>query len=231
MRITLDTHVSDVASSLPSTIKVFQQYGIDFCCGGRLPLSEACDEHHVDASRLLADLQASVAGLPDTRDWRQEPLTDLITYIQTRYHEPLREELPRLEAMLDKVISRHGDRYGDMLLPLRGEFDALSDELLSHMTKEDRMLFPAIAAVEQGTADAATKAWLSGPVAVMEREHESAGAALRAMRDITGGYTPPAGACPTFQGLFFGLHQLELDMHVHIHLENNILFPGALARL
>lgn len=218
MHITPDTHVSDIAAASPATIKVFQQYGIDFCCGGHRPISEACLEHQIDPDVLLADLASALAAPATERVWQDAPLTDLITEIQTRFHQPLREELPRLTAMLDKVISRHGNRHGDMLHALRGTFAPLRDEILEHMQKEDLVLFPAIRARHR---DVAT------PIEVMEQDHAAAGAALAELRRITDDYQPPAGACPTFQGLFYGMAQLERDMHLHIHLENNILFPRA----
>lgn len=230
MDFTRDTHVSDLAASAPATIKVFQQHGIDFCCGGHRPIAEACAEHAVDEGRLLAQLQASLHTPTDERDWRHAPLTDLVAHIQARYHRPLRDEIPRLDAMVDKVVSRHGDHYPQMLLPLQREFRALRDELLEHMMKEDEILFPAVVALEQGRpAATGAHAWIDGPIEMMEVEHVHAGAALAAMRQVTGNYTLPPGACPTFQGLFYGLDQLERDMHVHIHLENNILFPRASA--
>ena len=157
------------------------------------------------------------------------PLHELIAHIQARYHTHLCDELPRLDEMLAKVVSRHGDHLPETLLPLRDTFEALRDDLLSHMMKEDRVLFPGIVALEQGAdrPDAEAASWLATPIAVMEAEHAEAGAALEAMRTQTNGYAPPDWACPTFRGLYFGLAQLESDMHVHVHLENHILFPRA----
>jgi len=229
MELTKDMHVSEVAAAAPATIKVFQQHGIDFCCGGHRAIAEACTEHGLDVDRVLAELVQSATGTTDERNWQQAPLEDLVTYIQGRFHQPLREELPRLSAMVDKVVIRHGDHYPEMLLPLQREFRRLMSELLDHMSKEDHMLFPAIVAIERGQA-ADGGSWIAGPVEVMEHEHEQAGAALAAMRQVTADYQVPPDACPTFQGLFYGLEQLERDMHVHVHLENNILFPRALAR-
>lgn len=217
--LTPQTRVSDIAAAAPATIRVFQQYGIDFCCGGRRPLADAAAEHRLDVDQLLGDLARSLEVQSHALDWRQAPLVELIAHIQTRFHHPLRDELPRLSAMLDKVVSRHGDHYPAMLLPLQDEFQGLMHELLTHMDKEDRILFPAIAEAELS----------DGLVAMMEHEHALAGSALARMRQLTSGYQCPAGACPTFTGLFWGLEELERDMHVHIHLENNILFPRALS--
>jgi regulator of cell morphogenesis and NO signaling len=229
MEFTKDMHVSEAASSAPATIKVFQQYGIDFCCGGHRPIADACSEHGLNVDHVLAELAQSAGGTTDERNWQQASLEDLAAHIQARYHQPLREELPRLSAMVDKVVMRHGDHYPEMLLPLQREFRGLMTELLDHMSKEDQVLFPAIVAIERGQAPGGG-GWIAGPVEVMEHEHVQAGAALAAMRQVTSGYQLPPGACPTFQGLFYGLDQLERDMHVHIHLENNILFPRAIER-
>lgn len=228
MQLTREIHVADVATAIPATIKVFEQRGLDFCCSGHRPIAEACAEHDIDVDELLAELARSSDEPSDEPDWRQSSLTDLVAHIQTRFHATLREELPRLDAMLDKVVSQHGDRYPNMLLPLLREFRGLRDEMLAHMAKEDGILFPAIVALEQGRQSPFSGAGLDGPIEMMEREHEHSGAAVATMRQLSGDYTPPAGACPTFQGLFYGLDQLERDLHVHIHLENNILFPRAM---
>lgn len=226
MEFTRHMHVSEAATTSPATIKVFQRHGIDFCCGGHRPIADACAEQGLDADRVLAELAQSTAEASSEQDWQQAALEDLVAHIQARYHGPLREELPRLSAMVDKVIDRHGEHYPAMLRPLQREFRGLMTELLDHMTKEDQVLFPAIVAIDRGQA-AGAGGWIAGPIDVMEHEHVQAGAALVAMRQVTGDYRLPPDACPTFQGLFHGLEQLERDMHVHIHLENNILFPRA----
>jgi regulator of cell morphogenesis and NO signaling len=226
MDITRDSLVADVATGLPATVKIFQQHQIDFCCGGKRPIAEACAERGLDVDVLLGELRASEALSDAGRDWRQAPMSDLIAYIQTRFHEPLRDELPRLGQMMAKVVSRHGDRLPDVLLPLQQTLNGLHVELLHHMHKEDQILFPAIRGIEQGRGGA-NAAWIDQPIAVMEDEHDQAGAALARLRELTGDYTPPPDACPTFRGLYYGLAELEREMHVHVHLENNILFPRA----
>jgi regulator of cell morphogenesis and NO signaling len=231
MTITADTPVSAIAVADPATIRVFQRHQIEFCCGGRLPLREACSRQGLDPEALLEELRHAGATPTSEPHWDTEPLSALVAHIQARYHRPLRDELPRLQAMLAKVVSRHGDHLAGTLRPLAAQFERLQAELLSHMAKEDAVLFPAILASEAAlSVDAHPwQPWLAieGPVPVMEAEHESAGAALAAMRELTGGYTPPEWACPTFRGLYHGLAQLESDMHVHVHLENHVLFPRA----
>lgn len=226
MHITRDSLVADVATGMPATIRVFQQHDIDFCCGGKRPIAEACADRGIDADRLVGELRASGALTDAGRDWRHAPMTDLIAYIQARFHGPLRDELPRLGHMLAKVVSRHGERLPETLLPLQETFQALHVELLHHMQKEDEILFPAIAELQAGRGGP-NAGWIRQPIEVMEDDHERAGAALARMRALTGGYTPPADACPTFRGLYYGLAELEREMHLHVHLENNILFPRA----
>jgi len=230
MTIAPEMTVAAIATGAPATIRVFQQHHIDFCCGGKMPLAQACQAHGVDVQALLAELRTAEAPRPEA-SWNEASLTALVRHIQTRYHEPLRAELPRLSAMLDKVIDRHGDRLPGQLALLQSTFRRLKDELLAHMRKEDTVLFPFIVALESGqTAPGVAGGWIDSPISVMEAEHEDAGAALALMRDVTQGYAPPEWACPTFRGLFYGLAQLETDMHLHVHLENNVLFPRA-ARL
>jgi regulator of cell morphogenesis and NO signaling len=230
MNFTLDTRISDIATGDPSTIKVFQHHQIDFCCGGKIPLAEACAKHGIDPATLLAELRHAQAAPDDTRNWETRSLRDLIAHIKARYHEPLRAELPRLAAMMAKVVQRHGDHRPETLR-LHATFDHLRVELLDHMAKEDAVLFPIVVSAEQALAQGGAARrpwqWIEQPIAVMEAEHESAGAALAKMREITGGYEPPEGACPTFRGLYHGLADLEREMHVHVHLENNVLFPRA----
>jgi regulator of cell morphogenesis and NO signaling len=229
MLITLDATVADIARTAPATIRVFQQHQIDFCCGGKVPLSRVCAAKGLSADRMLDELRTATA--PDTaeRNWSDAPLTALVRHIQERYHAPLREELPRLDAMLAKVVSKHGNTMPDVLPPLQQTFRALQQELIAHVSKEDGDLFPVIEALDTGEPTLATEAaaHVLSPITVMEAEHATAGAALERMRRLTDGYAPPEWACPTFRGLYFGLSQLEADLHLQVHLENNILFPRA----
>jgi regulator of cell morphogenesis and NO signaling len=229
MELTASTTVAAIAAAEPATIKVFQRHHIDFCCGGRIPVSEACADHDLDTDTLLAELRAVRAAADDPADWRLAPLKDLVAHIQARYHVPLRAELPRLSAMMEKVVSRHGKRMPETLLPLQEQFESLRRELIEHMAKEDTVLFPAVLALEANAADGACAgwSWIEQPIDVMETEHEAAGAALATMRKLTQGYAPPEDACPTFRGLYYGLSELERDMHMHVHLENHVLFPRA----
>jgi regulator of cell morphogenesis and NO signaling len=233
MNVTPDMSVAEIATALPRAIPVFQRHGIDFCCGGKRPLGEACEEKGVAADSLIAEIESSRVG-PEAAgaDWATGPLADLVAHVLDRYHADLRSELPRLDALMAKVVQAHGEAHGDTLGPLRDTFVALRAELESHMEKEEHVLFPYVRELEQAARGMRPALSLplglaEGATGVMEREHETAGAALTAMRSLTGGYRPPEGACGSFRALYAGLEILEADLHRHIHLENNVMFPRA----
>ena len=227
MSITEQTTVADIASAIPSSIRVFQRHGIDFCCGGKTPLAVVCRERGVPFGELVGAIEASAqAPQPDATDWNTAPLSRVIDHIIATYHRPLGDELTRLEAMASKVHRVHGGKAAH-LARLEAIVLELGRELRSHMRKEELVLFPAICALEQGQSDAGAR--IEAPVAVMEHEHDHAGLLLSELRVITDGYVPPAWACATFRALYQGLAEFEAAMHVHVHLENNILFPRALA--
>ena len=226
MVITENTTVADIASAIPSSVRIFQRHGIDFCCGGKRPLAVACRERGVSFTELARTIEASIeSGMRDERDWTREPLHVLVDHIVATYHEPLREELPRLESMATKVLRVHGSKA-----PYLGRVEALLMELAAdlrlHMQKEEWVLFPAIRAIEGGAHPGMP---ISAPIGVMEHEHDRAGSVLSELREITGGYVVPPWACETFRALYRGLSELETTMHVHVHLENNVLFPRALS--
>jgi regulator of cell morphogenesis and NO signaling len=225
MTITETTTVGEIASIVPSAVRLFQRHGIDFCCGGRTPLSVACRDKGMPFPDVVSTIQALAVEPRDAdRDWTREPLDALTDHIVATYHDPLREELPRLEEMASKVAAVHGAK-DPRLARLRAIVTELGADLRAHMQKEERVLFPAIRAIERGGRAAIP---LPAPIAVMEHEHDHAGALLTGLRLLTEGYTPPDWACGTLRALYHGLAELESTMHVHVHLENNVLFPRAL---
>jgi regulator of cell morphogenesis and NO signaling len=168
----------------------------------------------------------------DSIGWLEASLTDLAGHIQRRYHDPLRIELPRLLAMIAEVEMRHGARHGERLTPLRHIFDRLSRALLIHMRKEDAVLFPAIVAIEAAFTHASgVRPWtgIAEPVELLEADHADARDAFAGLRLLTRGYAAPDDACSTFRELCERLAELERDMLVHVHLENHVLFPRAVA--
>jgi len=222
--------VAQIAARFPATVRVFQEHGIDFCCGGGRTLQKVAEEDGFDLPTLSAELESAIAGATaDELDWNEAPLDELADYIVGRFHESLRRELPRLAAMAEKVERVHGERFPDMLPELRRTFDNLAAELDSHTMKEEQILFPAIRQLSGRSGEPNLSFGIEGPIAVMEMEHQDAAEALAKMRELTDGYTVPASACNTFRALFFGLDELERETKEHIHMENNILFPRALS--
>ena len=220
--ITSDVTIGQIAAEHPLATRVFARYQIDYCCGGGRPLAEVCRTKGLDPARLLTEIQQEIVPDADGVDnWNEAPLAALIEHIVNTYHVALNEELPRLEAMARKVVRVHGDKDPERLTELLQVYLALKAELDEHMIKEEQILFPMI---RRGLGSSA-----EGPVAVMLHEHENAGAALARLRELTDDYTVPEGACNTWRALWYGLAALETEMHAHIHLENNILFPRALA--
>jgi regulator of cell morphogenesis and NO signaling len=225
MSITDATTIAEIATACPASVRVFQRYGIDFCCGGKRPLRSACADQGIPFEELARALgEAAAAPAPDTRDWSRQPLHTLIDHIIGTYHDALRDELPRLGAMAAKVAAVHG-RKSPALRHIDEVLGALSADLGEHMHKEERALFPAIRSAEAGLAGAAA---VAHPIAVLEHEHDDAGVLLAELRSLTDGFAVPDWGCGTMRALYDGLAALEAAMHVHVHLENNVLFPRAL---
>lgn len=234
MTVTPEARIADIATQNPATIRIFQRLGIDFCCGGKRPLSEACAEKQVTFEELRRELEtageASAATIP--MPGADSKLADLVRFIVNSYHADLRAELPRLSQMAAKVLDAHGARFPETLPALSATLRGLREELEEHMMKEERVLFPYVerleALEEKGERlNASPFGSIQAPIGMMEHEHEDAGQALARLRQLTNGYTPPADACNTFRGLYHGLAELEKALHEHIHLENNVLFPRA----
>ena len=223
MTITELTPIGTIAAAVPSSVRVFQRHGIDFCCGGKRTLSAVCQEQGLSFPAIVSDIEVSARPSATVRTWATEPLDTLIEHIVTTYHDALREELPRLQAMSARVASVHGSTASN-LTKVNEVIGDLSADLTAHMQREESVLFPAIRAIAAGGGDTAS---IRVPIWVMEREHDHAGALLEELQRLTGGYAPPEWACATVRALYQGLEELERDMHVHVHLENNVLFPRA----
>ncbi len=231
MNTELNTKLGDLVMARPETMRYFERLGIDYCCGGHRSLSEACQVAHQDPAEVLkglATLQAPATGVPSLRDWTQAPLVDLIGHIVATHHDYLREELPRLEGLLEKVLRAHGENHSE--LARVGElYRALVADLMPHMMKEEQILFPFIMSMEQGQTGSACFGTVQSPIRVMELEHEAVGALLTELRERTDAYTVPPDGCATFRALYDGFETLERDLHLHIYLENQILHPRARA--
>jgi regulator of cell morphogenesis and NO signaling len=220
--------IGQLVAEHPSRANVFERFGIDYCCYGGLFLAEACAERKLNLQKIVQALDADdKIRLPprvDDVDWRAESLTALVDHIQARHHSYLRAQLPRLGLLMDKVPSAHRQRLPELGL-LQRIFSAFVDNVVPHMLKEEFVVFPAIRRREESEGRGATAATeLRKSIELMEDEHEIMGAQLRAMRDLTDAIQPPAEACRSWRALFVGLADLEADMHLHLHKENNILF-------
>jgi regulator of cell morphogenesis and NO signaling len=230
--IALTETVRDIALENPQSIRVFERFGIDYCCGGRKPLAEACSAGNLNVEEVLAALNAGAEMTAVTSvDWKQASLRALIEHIVATHHAYVKQELPRLAVLAQKVVNRHGDTQAH-LLALQIAVGKLDAELTPHLQKEELILFPYIAkleaAIDSGSAfpDACFGA-VANPIAMMTSEHEAAGAVLAEIQELSGNFTTPVGACPTYLAYYAGLKEFQKDLHQHIHLENNILFPKA----
>ncbi len=232
--IAFETTVGGIAAEFPAAIAVFERHHIDYCCGGNRTFAEACRDRGLAPELVAAEIEAAHRTTPmPAEDWTQASLGKLLHHILEAHHAYLRAELPALEQRLAKTLEAHAAAHGDMLGQLQQTFLALSEEIYGHLHKEERILFPFIremeaAQLEGRTPPQAPFGALENPIRVMRREHDGAAAALLQMRRITRDYTLPPDACPTFEALYRGLEGLEADLHRHIHLENNILFPRAI---
>ncbi len=219
----LDSTVSQWVVQAPARSRIFEKRGIDYCCGGQATLRQACAKHQLNLEALVAELLAT-APEATQRDWSTASLTELANHIESTHHAYLKDELPRLARLVHRTYTAHGLHYR-WLPELKTTFDRFAAEMDAHMLKEEHILFPLIRRIDAGARGAA----VSAPVAVMEQEHERAGAALEHMRRLSNNYTAPEGACNTFRAMLDGLRELEADTHIHVFKENSILFPKAIA--
>ena len=230
---TPQTTVRGIALEQPASIRVFEHFGIDYCCGGRKPLVEACQERSIEPKAVLDAIQEAIAGGGEqTRDWSQAKLEAICSHIVETHHAYIRGELPRLEMLAQKVVSRHGATHPE-LEQIQQLIGSIGEELLQHLSKEEMVLFPFITNLERNLTSCGPRPLgcfgaVRNPIRMMIAEHESAGEALARMRVLSSGFAPPEGACPTYRGFYQALQDFEMDLHQHVHLENNILFPRAI---
>jgi regulator of cell morphogenesis and NO signaling len=229
--------VRELALNIPSAPRVFEQLGIDYCCGGNRSLENACGEARIPLPRVIDALEAAAVSAnrrqntPRENGWSEAPLGDLIAQITNTHHKYTREEIARLGPLFEKVTSAHGASHPE-LLKIHQDFGALAQELTMHMRKEEQVLFPFIERMEEAVIAGqpvlpAPFGTVNNPVAMMIHEHDIAGNLLRSMRTLSNNYEAPDGACVSYRALYSALAEFERDLHLHIHLENNILFPRA----
>ena len=234
MQVIENPTVAEIASKSLAAVRVFEKLGIDYCCGGKRPLAEVCRAKGLDAGAVQRELDRALLADPSpVRDWTAAPLRDLTSHIVGTHHAYLKRELPAIGMRVAKVYRVYNQRYGPTLTGLPEVFDELRAEMEMHMRKEEMVLFPAIeaceAAAERGEPlPRSPFGKMANPIAMMEAEHESAGEALVKIREITQNFLVPDYACVTYRALMSGLKELEEDLHMHVHLENNVLFPRAM---
>ncbi|HMF99317.1 MAG TPA: iron-sulfur cluster repair di-iron protein [Vicinamibacterales bacterium] len=226
------TTIGDIVALDFRAAAVFEQFGIDFCCGGRRSVAEACRSAAVNPQ----DVEAAIEALPpdaasefDVRVW---PLDRLIDHIVTMHHGYVRSSMPTIQQYLARLVEVHGQRHPE-LMNVAAAFDAIAAEMSHHMLKEEHVLFPYVRELEAqaGTCGRRLSPFgtVENPIRMMEREHRDAADALQAIRDLTHGYAAPDDGCTTYRVCMAELTRFERDLHQHVHLENNVLFPRAIA--
>lgn len=233
-RIAPDTVVRDIVVTWPQTRRVLERHGVDYCCNGQMALRVATDRAGADYDQVVADLGQAMAAPPDSgvaRDWAQAGMAELADHILDTHHVFMHREMPRISRLLETTMAAHRP-HAEMLAAVQKVFASLRAEIEMHLMKEEQILFPYLKELDR-MASGQTPfvpmhcGSVANPIGQMEHEHDNAGEALAAMRRLTSNYTLPADACPTFAELYESLKRLEADLHEHIHLENNILFPRA----
>jgi regulator of cell morphogenesis and NO signaling len=219
--------LSQIVTENYQTARVFEKYGLDFCCKGKRPLISACEEKNIPVENILQELYQALGTEEKSSDFKQMSLNELSEYIVRVHHNYVKQNLPLIFNYILKVATKHGDRFPYMkevyqlFSELRVEFD-------NHMEKEEKVLFPKIKLLELNASENSTANYLQAPIDMMEQEHDHAGRIMEKIRVLTNNYTAPEEACTTFRLTLESLAAFERDLHQHVHLENNILFPKAL---
>lgn len=223
----LDRTVGELVAEDFRRAHIFSQFGIDFCCGGGKPLSIACERADVDPKKIVAALEETALVGNKDDELNQLSLAQLIEYIETTHHQYVRDKAPLLIDYSQKMVRAHGEHYAE-IIPFAGWVRALIEDLIPHLMKEEKVLFPAIRALSQGEQVESCFGHIENPINAMRHEHEAVGEILQKLHELTNDFTPPEYACTTWRVCYATLAEFEADLHRHIHLENNILFVKAL---
>ena len=224
--------VREIARKQPASIRVFERFGIEYCCGGQKPLTEACAAKDVDVDTVIAALEAASHNEnAPVKDWAKEPLANLAEHIVATHHAYCKDELPRLFGLAARVVNRHGGTNPELVV-IQAKLAQLTEELTEHLAEEEIAVFPKIAELERRKANDAASgkpaASIGDPVALLIGEHDNAGVLLAEIRGLSRDFISPEYACTSYHAFFDGLREFERDLHRHVHLENNILFPRAI---
>lgn len=222
MEMIKDRTIGEIVTENIKTADVFKKHGIDFCCGGGIALSKACEKYGVPEETLLRELNEASIQSGRALNYQNWTAGFLVEHIQNIHHSHVQEAIPLILQYGTKTARVHGEVYPE-LPQIMNVFRNLADELFSHMAKEEKVLFPAIKKIFQDP-EKQNLSVLSMPMAVLEKEHENAGDLMKEIRTLSNDYTPPMGACNTFRAFYAKLNEFEDDLYLHVHLENNVLF-------
>lgn len=232
MNFNTETRVNEIALSNPGARRVLEEVGVDYCCGGGKSLQDACLHAGVRVDEILKRLrQNNERACPADAEWANASLAGQTRHIREKHHRYVREAIPRTRALSDKVTAKHGANHTE-LVEIGKLFAEVGREMIMHMQKEEQILFPYIDALERavnahGSIEPPFFQTVKNPIHAMMQEHDAAGDLVRQIRILTSGYTTPADACISFKALYEALREFEADLHQHVHLENNVLFPRA----
>jgi regulator of cell morphogenesis and NO signaling len=227
--------IGEIVTEDYRTAEVFSKFGIDFCCGGKDPLEETCSRKGINVHEVIQALKEleenTIKG--DTPDYNSWELDFMVDYIVNTHHTYVIRALPQLDEMSTKVATVHGETHPEVI-KIAGLYNAIAEELRMHMHKEENILFPyikqmAVAKRNNESIQPSPFGTIENPIKMMEMEHESAGGNMQTINSLSNGFNTPEGACNTYQVLYAKLQEFEDDLHRHIHLENHILFPKAIA--
>jgi regulator of cell morphogenesis and NO signaling len=218
------TTLSSLVNAHPELAREFERRGLDYCCGGGQTLADACVSLGLDSAATLSELTA-VSTPSDVAEWSTMGAGQLVDHLESTHHRYLWHEMPRLSALVAKVVSVHGGRHPELVAIAKCYEEARAD-LEPHLLREEQVLFPMIRELAgASSAPAFHCGTLRNPISVMLREHDAVGELLGQLRRLTNGYQPPADGCASYVSCFAALAELEADTHLHIHKENNVLFP------
>ena len=232
MDFNIETKMKDIALSNPAARQVLEDAGLDYCCGGGKSLHEACFHANVSSEEMLNRLRENAKHTElEDMNWMAAPLNELTRHIREKHHRYVREAIPRTRALSDKVTTKHGSKHSE-LADIGKLFVEVGREMIMHMQKEEQILFPYIDAVERAVnthspVEPPFFQTVRNPIQVMMKEHDVAGDLVRQIRVLASEYKPPEDACTSFKALYEALREFEADLHQHVHLENNVLFPRA----
>ena len=234
MKIQNDNIIGELVAKDYRTASVFKNYGIDFCCNGNRTVQQACESKSIDPKLVVENLEKAVqVDSNDSIDYKSWPIDLLADYIEKKHHRYVASKIPEIQPYLDKVCRVHGERHPE-LLEINQLFQGSAAELTNHMHKEETILFPYVRQMMEtkqgnGNMDKPHFGTIQNPIQMMMHEHDTEGERFKQIEALTNNYTPPQDARSTYQVTFALLKEFQDDLHLHIHLENNILFPKAIA--